>query len=658
MLKAVSLVMGAQSLLGAAKPLRINGIGDSITAASVYYPTGYGVTQGNIAPDWQPSTAYIAGNVVKNGGRLYYCYTPGASASSGGPTSSGGTVYWFALNPISMKSGRSFLAWAETYSNQTLFFDMSQGYAGTQYGLVKVIILNGGSNYSPSDTISLGNGSVATLNVAGGTITGVTISNPGLATSWSGYSITTSTGSGAVLAIVGAPSGTFGVGGRTTTEMLGFLPDALASNVDIFTVLAGTNDISGNVPASTITANLKTIYDTLLQAGRKVIPISILPRAYSLTTAQLANLVAVNNWIRAYARGDANVNTLGTKNISLADPSGYLQDGTNAGYYSIGGTGNTNGAVTYDGLHPSVLGAQFIGHCVWLAAKKWVGECDIIGQHIYSQADGYDVTRNPNGNMLEGLPWQNGAAYTTGQLCSNAGNVYHCTQAGTSSSAPTGTGSNIVDNTVRWTYSWPAGMSVSNSGTSGSMTSAGSVTCSGTMMSGAALTRIQGSAAGTIVGSIENPWSNGIKAKRQVLTISLGSGTTGELWKLDLGYNILAKYGITASDIGKFIYMEAELNISGVANMNMLYAHMNGEVTAETGNNNGVASDRMINSSGAVIAQPNGGNLFLRSQPVALATYSTVINPILWMGFDCSGAADTATAVIKLNYIAIKKVFG
>ncbi len=65
----------------------------------------------------------------------------------------------------------------------------------------------------------------------------------------------------------------------------------------------------------------------------------------------------------------------------------------------------------------------------------------------------------------------------------------------------------------------------------------------------------------------------------------------------------------------------------------------------------------MINSSGAVITQPNGGNLFLRSQPLALASYSTVINPTIWMGFDCSGAADTATAIIKLNHLAIRKAY-
>lgn len=641
--------------------LKINGIGDSITASPIYYPSGYGLTKGIIVPAWLPNTAYALGTLVQNGGIVYYCYTAGTSAGSGGPTGGGGTdgtVYWFANNPNTQKSGKSFHSWAEWWSNGTLNFDMSQGYAGTQFGLIKVIVLNGGSNYSPSDTISFGNGSAASLVVSGGVITGVTITNPGFATSWSGYSITTSTGSGASLAIVAGGSGTFATGSRTTAEIIGYLPDAIASSVDIFTVEAGTNDISAGVASSVIIANLKTIYDTLLAAGKKVIVLPILPRAYSLTTAQLANILAVNNFIRAYASRNSTANTVGYKEVVLADPSSYWQDGTNTGYYPIGGTGATNGAVTYDGLHPSTLGAQLIGYCVWLAAQRWIGVSDPVGQHIYSQADGYDPVRNPTGNMLEGITWQTGVAYTLGALCSNAGNVYYCTQAGTSAAAPTGTGSNIVDGTVRWTYSWPAGMSVSNSGTSGSGTTAGSVTVSGTFISGTTTTRQQGTAAGTIVGSIENPWSNGVTAKRQVHTISLGSGTAGEIWKFDYGYNAIAKYGITASDIGKFFYMEVELNVSGLANMNLLYAHMNGtNIQSQTGNNSGNASDRMLNSSGGVISYPNGGTIMLRSQPIALTTLNTIINPTIWMGFDCSGGAGSATGVIKTNYIAIKKVY-
>jgi len=47
----------------------------------------------------------------------------------------------------------------------------------------------------------------------------------------------------------------------------------------------------------------------------------------------------------------------------------------------------------------------------------------------------------------------------------------------------------------------------------------------------------------------------------------------------------------------------------------------------------------------------------LVSQPIALTTLNTIINPTLWMGFDCSGGAGSATAVIKFNYLAIRKVY-
>lgn len=50
--------------------------------------------------------------------------------------------------------------------------------------------------------------------------------------------------------------------------------------------------------------------------------------------------------------------------------------------------------------------------------------------------------------------WQATTAYVVGDRRTNAGNVYRCTQAGTSagSGGPTGTGTSIVDNTVRWDF--------------------------------------------------------------------------------------------------------------------------------------------------------------------------------------------------------------
>lgn len=53
-----------------------------------------------------------------------------------------------------------------------------------------------------------------------------------------------------------------------------------------------------------------------------------------------------------------------------------------------------------------------------------------------------------------GAAWQAATAYVIGQYVTNGGNVYVCDQNGTSagSGGPTGTGSNIADNTARWDY--------------------------------------------------------------------------------------------------------------------------------------------------------------------------------------------------------------
>lgn len=56
---------------------------------------------------------------------------------------------------------------------------------------------------------------------------------------------------------------------------------------------------------------------------------------------------------------------------------------------------------------------------------------------------------------ISGSNWAITTAYTLGQRVVANGNVYVCSQAGTSAgsgSGPTGTGSAIVDNTVRWDY--------------------------------------------------------------------------------------------------------------------------------------------------------------------------------------------------------------
>lgn len=57
-------------------------------------------TAGTMAPAWAPSTAYVAGQLVKNDtNKIYVCVTAGTSAGSGGPTGTGtaiadGTAVW------------------------------------------------------------------------------------------------------------------------------------------------------------------------------------------------------------------------------------------------------------------------------------------------------------------------------------------------------------------------------------------------------------------------------------------------------------------------------------------------------------------------------------------------------------------------------------
>ena len=66
------------------------------------------------------------------------------------------------------------------------------------------------------------------------------------------------------------------------------------------------------------------------------------------------------------------------------------------------------------------------------------------------KADGATVTAD----YTVGSAWIASNVFAVGQYCTNGGNTYKCTAAGTSaaSGGPTGTGSGIVDGTVTWNY--------------------------------------------------------------------------------------------------------------------------------------------------------------------------------------------------------------
>ncbi|HEU0117635.1 MAG TPA: hypothetical protein VFR09_03295, partial [Alphaproteobacteria bacterium] len=105
-------------------------------------------------------------------------------------------------------------------------------------------------------------------------------------------------------------------------------------------------------------------------------------------------------------------------------------------------------------------------------------------------------------------------------------------------------------------------------------------------------------------------------------------------------------------------YAEAEIELSNAANLTGVYAHLFDNTTnwsATDGSAITGAGAHMIASASEMIAYPNSGKLFFRTQPMVLPTNLVNLNLNLEFAFDTSGAAGSATATAKVNYIGIRK---
>lgn len=657
-------VGGAQKSLRTLGALKITGLGDSITALnSVYQPTGWGVTTGNILPDWTAGTVYGAFKFVKSNGLVYETVSGGTSGVTA-PTGNGGSdggVTWQVIQPQATK-GSNYLMWAEAYSNGSLIWDMAQGTTGIFAGAIKAIITNGGQGYLPGDTVTLSGSATGTLSVSGGKVTGITITNPGTG-NINVTSFNSAGGTGAKATIVANPSGTFGLPGGKTGDMVAMLPDLLASDADIVVVHGGINNVSAADSYANIIADLKTCYETIRASGRQVIVVPILPLGNVIAQSQMIVLDRVNRWIRAYARGEVWANPSGIR-VAIADPTGFFTNGSLSTLNTaIGGAGGTSGTMLDDGLHPSQRGYMYMGYSVWQAAKQlFINGVPDYSSRVYTQTDGYDINLNPGGNMLEGMPWVTGQAVTLGsQVVSDTApkKIYYCTQAGTTSTTPIGTGTNIVDGTARWNYRTAAGMSTFNSGTLGTQTAAAGIVYSGALASGYNIIRNNGSATGTVAQSIESPWSNGQTGQRQVTTFTLGSGTNNEQWVILFPNLFNSAWGLVAADLDTTpIVLEAEVELSSMANVNGVYIQLVGDkFFSQTGPNNSGAGKRIINSTGEMMSIPNNGKILFRTQPITVPSQNTFLSAKLWFNFDASGGAGSATLTAKINYVSIRKAY-
>jgi len=516
-------------------------------------------------------------------------------ASSCGLNVSASSSTFYA--PAQWYLNRSPIAWTNRFLRGRLSFDLSLGYVGLYQAISKVIVLNGGSNYSASPSVSAGgpgSGVVfGTPTVVGGVITSVPVTTQGINfSSLPTLTVTDATGSGAVLQAVIGGTGTFGNAGETSTQCVNRLADIVAAPVDIVFVTIGTNDLTNGISAATTKANLKTILDTLIAAGKFVVFCPDQARSYwaALSGGQITNarhqMYNVNRWVYNYALVKNGQNSNGSKKILLCDGWDFWADATSS-------NGDPLSGMTSDGLHWSAASAQAMGLRLAQQLQPLLGFTSPA--MIVSQADGYDATYNPDGALNFG--WLMNASPNT-------------------PSSP----------------------------------------FSGSIAGNFGVFRGSGSATGTAVGSIESTRTDGLSGSRQVITFSLGSGTSSELYYF--GFNgTISAYNIS---VGDTIMAECDMFLSGQAKVNGLML----QILIQDGSSNTLMDARdgdtvgdAFQNSGAYLAL-NGDStpMTFKTPPFTVPSNAATINCYAVIGFNASGGAGSATATWKIANFRVHKV--
>ncbi|MEF3312599.1 SGNH/GDSL hydrolase family protein [Paenibacillus sp. GYB004] len=136
-----------------------------------------------------------------------------------------------------------------------------------------------------------------------------------------------------------------GIGGNTTTQMLARIDsDVLQYKSDYVHVLGGTNDVLTDTASATTVANLTTIYKKIRDNGSKLVIATVPPSTQCNTDQRVANLNAINKFIRDYAYAN--------KDVILCDMFSALVD--SSGRLILAGLSD-------DGTHPNAAGAARMG---------------------------------------------------------------------------------------------------------------------------------------------------------------------------------------------------------------------------------------------------------------------------------------------------------
>lgn len=182
----------------------------------------------------------------------------------------------------------------------------------------------------------------------------------------------------------------WGIGGNTSRDFKGrYAPLLAATEADTIILTGPTNDRgSANMSAWESIDNYTGIIDNILKVGKEVILLCDTPRGDTTFTSnalagdQLTNHQIVRQWMLSLDNGGS---------ILAADPYPDWVDAVSASAYAKLG-------YTHDGLHPSPVGAYWMGKALAGALTR-----KFAGREVKSIATNADLfsAANPNGSMVQ-----------------------------------------------------------------------------------------------------------------------------------------------------------------------------------------------------------------------------------------------------------------
>lgn len=495
--------------------------------------------------------------------------------------------------PVDLYEGLCELVWANRLLGAQLNFDTTKGYGPAFYNQGPLkIVISSPGNYSVAPT--------------GATLAGATLAAPVM--SGSGVASIAITAATATCTTGAAVTLTGGTGTAATAY-------ALCGTGGTISAVGATTTQMTNYVADAVAAPVDVIF---MHGGTNDVATSV-----ALSTIE-ANLTSI--WQQIMASGKTVVyfspaprsqvsGFTATQQLVLYNLTQWARSYINgqsskrpSNYGNIlfidrepectdntSSTGAWLAICSDDGLHLSEGGAYIMGYKLAQSFKPLIGN---FGQYFStSLTDLYNASNNPGG-ILNGVE----AFFTTG--------------GGTATSP-----------------------------------------CTGTVNGSWSLTRLSGSATGTpCAASIETSRPDGFSGNRQVITTSLGSGTSTEEFSL-LSTISTASLNVTpgVDNLQVTLYLE----MSGMVNFNFLDVKaicqdsgFDSLAVTEDGGNPG----DLLPASTALYGPSASAPFTLKTPPIVCPVSTTQVSIEFLFGYNGSGGAASATGVLKMTNFSIRKV--